>query len=336
MNNQPSADRIEQVAFGFMKSKLLFSAIELGLFTELAKGPQDAEGILERLELHPRSVHDFLDALVVLGMLERRDEYYSNTPESAFYLDRAKSTYIGNYFQMFDVREYAFWGSLAEALKTGKPQNEIKSGEDAFDVIYATPDRLRLFLRSMTGHSLPSAMAIAGKFPWRSYSSFVDIGAAEGCCPVQIALANPHLVGGSFDLPAVRPFFEEYAASFGLQDRLSFQGGDFFKGCSAQRRRAGDGHDSARLESRNETAPIEESLRSLAQRRRFNRVRASHRRRAQEECCGVLMSLMMLIETQGGFDYTGADCCGWMRETGFKQTYVEQLTGIESMVVGIK
>src|SRR5579871_3433472 len=225
MNNQPSADRIEQVAFGFMKSKLLFSAIDLGLFTELAQGPQNAEGVQKRLALHPRSVHDFLDALVVLGMLERREEYYSNTPESDFYLDRTKSTYIGNYFQMFHVREYAFWASLAEALKTGKPQNEIKSGEDAFDVIYATPERLRLFLRSMTGHSMPSAMAIAGKFPWRSYSSFVDIGAAEGCCPVQIALANSHLVGGSFDLPAVRPFFEEYVASFGLQNRLSFHAG---------------------------------------------------------------------------------------------------------------
>jgi O-methyltransferase domain len=51
---------------------------------------------------------------------------------------------------------------------------------------------------------------------------------------------------------------------------------------------------------------------------------------------GLLMSLMMLIETQGGFDYTGADCQGWMHEAGFKETRVEQLIGIESMVVGIK
>jgi hypothetical protein len=48
------------------------------------------------------------------------------------------------------------------------------------------------------------------------------------------------------------------------------------------------------------------------------------------------MSLIMLVETQGGFDYTGADCCKWMREAGFSETRVEQLTGIESMVVGIK
>ena len=269
-------------------------------------------------------------------MLERRDEYYSNTPESAFYLDRAKSTYIGNYFQMFDVREYAFWGSLAEALKTGKPQNEIKSGEDAFDVIYATPDRLRLFLRSMTGHSLPSAMAIAGKFPWRSYSSFVDIGAAEGCCPVQIALANPHLVGGSFDLPAVRPFFEEYAASFGLQDRLSFHGGDFFKDAlpSADVLVMGMILHDWNLETKLLLLKkAYEALPSGGALIVYEHLIDDERKKNLE---GMLMSLMMLIETQGGFDYTGADCCGWMRETGFKQTYVEQLTGIESMVVGIK
>ena len=51
---------------------------------------------------------------------------------------------------------------------------------------------------------------------------------------------------------------------------------------------------------------------------------------------GLLESLVMLVETQGGFDYTGADCCKWMREAGFSETRVEELTGVESMVVGIK
>jgi hypothetical protein len=48
------------------------------------------------------------------------------------------------------------------------------------------------------------------------------------------------------------------------------------------------------------------------------------------------MSLNMLIETAGGFDYTGADCSAWMREAGFQETYVEHLVGPDSMVVGIK
>jgi hypothetical protein len=48
------------------------------------------------------------------------------------------------------------------------------------------------------------------------------------------------------------------------------------------------------------------------------------------------MSLNMLIETTAGFDYTGADCMGWMKESGFRKAYVEHLSGPDSMVVGIK
>ena len=51
---------------------------------------------------------------------------------------------------------------------------------------------------------------------------------------------------------------------------------------------------------------------------------------------GLMMSLNMLIETPGGFDYTGADCSGWMKEAGFTSTRVEPLVGPDSMVIGIK
>jgi hypothetical protein len=91
MSTPPSADRIEQVAFGFMASKVLFSAIEFGLFTELAKESLDAAEIQRRCGLRPRGVRDFLDSLVVVGMLERRGEIYPNTYETDFYLDRTKS-----------------------------------------------------------------------------------------------------------------------------------------------------------------------------------------------------------------------------------------------------
>ena len=50
---------------------------------------------------------------------------------------------------------------------------------------------------------------------------------------------------------------------------------------------------------------------------------------------GLMISLNMLIETPGGFDYTGADCAGWMKEAGFSSTRVEPLVGPDSMVVGI-
>jgi hypothetical protein len=336
MASHPSADRIEQVAFGFMASKVLFGAIEFGLFTELAKGPLDAPAIRQRLGLHTRSVRDFLDALLALGMLERSGEIYSNTAETDFYLDRAKPTYIGNFFEMWDVREYPFWGSISEALRTGKPQNEIKNGEDAFTAIYSHPDRLRLFLRSMTGHSMPSAMVIAQKFPWRKYKTFADLGPAEGCLAVQVVLANPHLAGEGVDLPAVRLFFEEYVASFGLEDRVKFRAGNFFKDPMPGADVLVMGmilHDWNLEEKRSLLKKAYDALPNGGSLIVYEHLIDDDRRK---NLAGLLISLTMLIETQGGFDYTGADCCGWMREAGFKETYVEQLTGIESMVVGIK
>src|SRR5213596_2832068 len=88
-------ERIFELGFAYWGSKTLLSAVELGLFTELARGPLDAEALRQRLGLHPRSARDFFDALVALGMLEREGDQYSNTPETDLFLDRAKPSYCG-------------------------------------------------------------------------------------------------------------------------------------------------------------------------------------------------------------------------------------------------
>src|SRR5688572_4408487 len=88
-------ERIFSLGFCFWGSKTLLSAVEIGLFTELAKGSRDFETLAERLMLHPRSARDFLDALVALGMLERDHDRYANTPETDLFLDRTKPSYIG-------------------------------------------------------------------------------------------------------------------------------------------------------------------------------------------------------------------------------------------------
>src|SRR5688500_631902 len=228
MDQQLSPEAILQLGFGFWGSKTLLSAVELGLFTELANGPQDGDTLRQRLGLHPRSTRDFLDALVALKMLDRQGDRYVNTPEADLFLVRGKPSYVGGILEMANARLYPFWGALTEALRTGEPQNETRSGEDPFGAIYADPQRLRLFLEGMTGISLGTARAIAGKFPWSRYRTFIDIGCAQGCLPVQVALAHPHLTGGGFDLPAVQPIFDDYVASHGLRERLRFTPGDFW------------------------------------------------------------------------------------------------------------
>ena len=336
MNDAVTPDSIMQLGFGFWGSKTLLSAVELGLFTELAKGPLTAAALIERLGLHSRSAHDFFDALVALGMLERNGERYANTPQTDLFLDRGKRSYVGGILEMANARLYGFWGSLTEALRTGLPQNEAKRGENLFDALYGNPDSLKGFLEAMTGISQGAARAIAQKFPWEEYRTFVDIGAAQGVLPVQIALAHGHLSGGGFDLPTVRPIFEAYVGGNGLGDRLRFYPGDFFNDPLPSADVLIMGHilhDWDLEEKRRLLAKAYEALAPGGALIVYESLIDDDRR---QNAFGLLMSLNMLIETSGGFDYTGAECMSWMSDAGFRKTRVEHLTGPDSMVIGIK
>lgn len=192
----PSPERILQVGLGFWASKTLLSAVEMGVFTELAKHPENLETLRGRLGLHPRSARDFFDTLVALGFLRRIDGKYHNTPETDLFLEGRKSSYIGGILEMANHRLFGFWNHLTEALRTGRQQNESKTGgPELFESLYADPARLAGFLAAMSGLSRGAALAIAAKFPWSNYKTFADIGAAQGDTAVQIALAHPHLSG---------------------------------------------------------------------------------------------------------------------------------------------
>ena len=146
-----------------------------------------------------------------------RKENIATRRKRICFLDRAKPSYAGGILEMANLRLYPFWNGLTEGLRTGQPQNEAKSGGgNPFDTIYADPKLLESFLRGMTGISLAAAIALAKKFPWKDYQTFIDIGTAQGALPVQVALAHPHLTGGGFDLEVVRPVFEKYMAGHGL------------------------------------------------------------------------------------------------------------------------
>ena len=336
MGPESGPDRIMQLGFGFWGSKTLLSAIELDLFTLLARGPLDAKSLTERLELHPRSARDFFDALVALGMLTREGERYTNTPETDLYLDKAKPSYVGGMLEMCNARLYGFWGSLTEALRTGSPQNEAKTGGNFFTTLYADVGRLEHFLKAMTGLSIGTAQAMARQFPWKDYRKFVDVGTAQGGVPVQIALAHPHLSGVGMDLPIVQPIFESYVRANGLAGRVTFHPGDFFKDPLPKTDVLIMGHILHDWDLDEKHMLLRKAYEALPAGGALIVHEAIIDDERKQNAFGLLMSLNMLIETPGGFDYTGADCSAWMKQVGFSKTRVERLVGPDSMVVGIK
>ena len=330
----PTPDRIMQLGLGFMASKTLLTAAELGVFSKLAGNPMKGEALSLALGLHSRGAKDFLDTLVGLGFLERNGQIYSNSPEADFYLDRAKPSYIGGLLEMCSGRLYSFWGSLTDGLQTGKPQNEAKYGKrNPFEDMYSDPNRLRSFLQAMTGLSIGSGRAMAEKFPWQQYKTFVDVGGAQGGVAAQIALKHPHLSGTVFDLPAVQPVSEEYIRSNGLSERLHFVAGDFFKDTLPKADVIIMGHILHDWDLADKKMLIAKAYEALPPGGAFLALDCVIDDERRTNVSGLLMSLNMLIETPGGFDYCGCDCCDWMREAGFRETRVEHLVGHDSMVV---
>lgn len=329
-------DRILQTGFGFWSSKVLLSAVEMEVFTELAKHPADLPTLQGRLGLHPRAARDFLDTLVALGFLRRVDGIYHNSPESDLYLDRRKPSYIGGILEMANHRLYPFWGKLTTAVRTGEPQNESRDGHDPFAALYADPSRLREFLRAMSGVSRGANLAIARQFPWQRYQTCADIGTAQGDLVTQIALANPHLEGVGFDLPEVGPVFEEYVAANQLESRVQFAPGSFFTDPLPKADVLLFGHILHDWDLPTKRMLLRKAFEALPPGGAvvvYDSIIDDDR---SQNGFGLLMSLNMIIETPGGFDYTGADCIGWMREAGFTDCRVEHLVGPDSMVIGIK
>ena len=335
--NPLNPGHILQVGTGFWAAKTLLSAVEMGVFTELAEHPQDLETLQGRLGLHPRSARDFLDALVALRFLERHDGKYCNTAETDFFLDKRKPSYMGGVLEMANHRLYPFWGHLTAALRTGLPQNETKDGvTDPFAALYADPARLKQFLGAMSGVSRGGNMAIARKFPWGEYRTAVDVGTAQGDLITQVALANPHIEGIGFDLPAVGPCFEEYVEANGLSGRVKFSPGSFFEQPLPKADVVMMGHILHDWDLQTKRMLIRKAWEALPPGGAYIVYEAIIDDDRSTNAFGLLMSLNMLVETSGGFDYTGSDCTGWMKEAGFRETRVEHLAGPDSMVIGIK
>jgi hypothetical protein len=328
---------ILRIGSGFWASKALMSAVELGLFTELAQaGALELHELSRRLGLHRRGARDFLDALVALGLLRRGVHGYSNSAESARFLDRRRRTYIGSVVLMAGERLYPSWGRLTQALQSGLPQSEAAASADYFNSLYSDPRKLRLFLQAMTAFSLRAGAALAAKFPWIRYHRIVDLGTAQGAVPVELALVHPHVTGYGFDLPVVRPMFEQYVRSHGLEDRLQFVAGNFFTDPLP----AADVyilghvlHDWDVEGRRLLLAKVHAALPAGGAVIVYDTLIDDERRR---NAFALLMSLNMLLQTPGGCEYTARDCARWLQQAGFQMLRTEPLAGGDTMIAAIR
>ena len=341
MNSTTDPSSILQTAFGFWHSKVLLTAVEFGVFTKLADRRLTGAELGAELQLHPRAIADFFDALVAMKFLDREGDgpqaKYFNTPESSLFLDEASPRYIGGVLIMLNARLFKFWNDLPEALRTGRPQNEIKHGQKGlFEELYSNLPRLEQFMGAMTGLSRINFEVFADRFDFSKFQTLCDVGGATGLLSIEVAKRHPHLKCISFDLPVVEPIAKRHIAAAGLESRVATAPGDFFKDPLPKADLITMGmilHDW-NLEKKMHL--IRSAYDALPPGGALVAIEALIDDARRENALGLLMSLNMLIEFGDAFDYSGADFRQWCGEVGFKRLEVIPLAGPSSAAVAYK
>jgi len=342
MNQQLDPGHIMQTATAFWASKVLLTAVEFNLFSELGEESKTAAELGDALGIHPRGRYDFFDALVALNFLEREGDgpegRYKNSPETSAFLDRSSDSYIGGLPEMLNTRLFGFWNDLGEALRTGKAQNEVKlHGKPIFEELYSDDAKLGTFLGAMTGFQAGNFHALAEKFDFSPYHSVTDAGGALALLSRIVGARHPHLTFTSFDLSPVAPHAQEHVDRAGMSDRITIVSGDFLEDDLPRADVVTMGNilhdwdlDAKKLLIGKAYAALPEGGAFIA----IENVIDDGRR---ENAFGLLMSLNMLIEFgEGGFDYTGADFRGWCGEAGFTSFDLIPLAGPTSAAIAYK
>lgn len=339
--NQVDPSKIMQIGMGFWASKTLLTAVNMGLFTHLANGALSGREIQNKLELHHRSLFDFLDTLVALGFLSRtglkENASYSNSNDSDLFLDKNKPSYIGGILEMSNNRLYPFWNDLEEGLKTGKPQNETKNGgASVFEAIYANEDRLREFIHGMGGVQAGNFMALASDFDFSKYQTLCDVGGSGANLSILVAKSNDHLKCTSFDLPPVGPIAKENVHAVGLSDRIEIASGDFFKDDFPKADVITMGNILHDWGADDKLMLIKKAYEALPEGGALIVIENIIDDERNKNAFGLMMSLNMAIETDDGFDFSLSDFKEWSQEAGFKETKLMPLMGPSSAVIAIK
>jgi len=341
MNKAPDASRILEVGFGFWGSKVLLTAVELGVFTVLGNKAMTGEELGNALDLHPRGIWDFFDTLVALGFLHRdgngREGRYRNTEDTAMFLDKNSPSYIGGILEMLNKRLFKFWDDLGPALKTGEPQNEIKhSQKSIFEELYEDLPLLEQFIGAMTGLSRLNFEAFAKKFDFSRYKTLCDVGGASGLLSILVARQHPHMKCISFDLPKVEPIARKTIEKEGLSSRIRVASGDFFKESLPKADIITMGMILHDWNLENKKDLIRLAYEALPENGAFVAIENIIDDARRENVFGLLMSLNMLIEFGDAFDFTGADFWNWCREAGFRSYEILHLAGPCSAAIAYK
>ena len=323
-----SPDSISAFVRQFQGIRVLLTAYELDIFSQLDNSALTSIQVAEKISTDPRATDRLLNALCVLGFLVKKDSKFSNTHESGEYLVRGKPGYMGGL--MHQVHLWDTWTSLTECVEKGtsvinRPENVNERG----------PGWLQSFIAAMHYRAKNNASKIIARINLKNVTKVLDVGGGSGIYAMAFVNAGDNITATVFDLPNVIPITEEYIKKENFVGKINTAMGDYtidnlpigydlvflsaiihsnsYEGNQdLVRKCAGSLNPGGRIIIKDQV--MEDS-----------RIKPAR---------GALFALNMLVGTAAGDTYTEKEIKEWFDHTGFRFEEKIEITGEDSMMIG--
>jgi predicted O-methyltransferase YrrM len=212
-----NADDIHGLARAFLRSRILLTAYELGVFTALGDKSKTSAEVAQELDTDPRATDRLMNALAVIGLLEKEGGKFANSAAAARYLVAGKADYmagLGHTVNLWDS-----WSTLTDAVRAGTSAFERPGGE-------AGEERTRHFIAAMHAGGSARAERLVAMLELDGVSRVLDVGGGSGAYAMAFARAREGITVTVFDLPHVTPLTRDYVEKAGLSDKIDVVEGD--------------------------------------------------------------------------------------------------------------
>lgn len=328
MQQAATPDPIFQIASGFMASKDLFIATEVDLFRHISDSGSTLDDLSASSKVPRRTLRMIVDAMVALGLVERRGDLYWNSPATAAFLSGRTGADLRPMMRFLNRLSYRRWLNLEEAVRTdGASVGGYHGG-------YTQEDQ-RIFSEGVESATAGAAQALAAGYDFARHQRVIDIGGGTGSFLISILMRHRNLRGTLFELPTVTGLATQRIASSGVGSRIVVQEGDFSKD------RLPRGHDAAIVaniihggSSEQNKALLQAIRNAMEPGARVLIVDFWTDNTHTEPLFAALMAGEFLVGTGAGDIYSHAEGENWLRLTGWRLIDQFPLAGPASLLVG--
>ena len=211
-------NKIREFASSFQKSRILLSAFELDLFTNIDESGKTSNHLANTLHLNEFACERILNALVSLSFLTKQNQLFFNTAESFTFLSRKSPDYLGGL--MHTNHLWNTWSHLTQVVKTGISAHPTEINARGEEWLFS-------FITAMHDRAVKQAPQQLANIDLWGINSLLDVGGGSGAFSMEFINRKPGIKATVFDLRKVIPITKQFIDKEGFSNKISTYTGDY-------------------------------------------------------------------------------------------------------------